>query len=126
MIDESFYDGYEGENEVVVYYNQDSEKIGFKIWNGYFDNLLSGCYNAEIHSDGLLICYQNQDGFYDEQGWSIKNIDVVISELENYSDDQVESESPVMLSMLSIIKDKLITLLQDAKKSEEIVYIDYD
>lgn len=126
MIDESFYDGYEGENEVVVYYNQDSEKIGFKIWNGYFDNLLSGCYNAEIHTDGLLICYQKQDGFYDEQGWRIKNIDVVISELEKYSDDQVESQSSEMLSMLSIIKDKLIAFLEDAKKSKKIVYIDYD
>jgi hypothetical protein len=126
MIDESFYDGYEGVNEVVVYYNQDSDKIGFKIWNGYFVNLLSGCYNIEIHTDGLLICYQNQDGFYEEQGWRIKNIDVVISELENYSDNHIESQSSVMLTMLSIIKEKLITLLEEAKKSEKIVYIDYD
>ncbi|WP_312071751.1 hypothetical protein [Anaerotignum propionicum] len=102
MIDESFYDGYEGVNEVVVYYNQDSDKIGFKIWNGYFVNLLSGCYNIEIHTDGLLICYQNQDGFYEEQGWRIKNIDVVISELENYSDNHIESQSSVMLTMLWI------------------------
>ncbi|MGD1819842.1 MAG: hypothetical protein ACPKOI_08200 [Pleomorphochaeta sp.] len=126
MIDESFYDGYEGENEVVIYYNQDRNKIGFKIWNGYFDNLLSGCYNAEIHIDGLLICYQNQDGFYDEQEWSIKNIDVVISELEKYSDNQVNSQSSVMLSMLPIIKDKLIRFLENAKKIKKTVYIDYD
>jgi len=126
MIDESFYEGYEGENEVVVYYNQDGEKSGFKIWNGYFDNLLSGCYGTEIHTDGLLICYKNQNGFYDEQGWRIKNLDVVISELENFSDNKVESQSSEMLSMLPIIKDKLVTLLEDAKKYEEIVYIDYD
>lgn len=126
MIDESFYDGYEGENEVVVYYNQDSEKIGFKIWNGYFDNLLSGCYDAEIHTDGLLICYQNQDGFYDEQEWRIKNLDVVISELKKFSNNQVESQSSEILSTLPIIKDKLVTLLENAKKSEKSVYIDYD
>jgi len=44
----------------------------------------------------------------------------VISELKKFSDNQVESKSSEMLSMLPIIKDKLIALLEDAKKVKKL------
>lgn len=123
MIDERYYKGYEGEIEVVIY---SGDKKGLKVWEGYFENLLLGCFNGKIKQNGLLSCWQKRDGFYDEHPWKIPNIELAIGELRQFAEDRVETDSPQMISSLKQLKENLLVLLQESKNKKLDVYIDYN
>lgn len=126
MINDKYYNGYEGETEVLFYYNQNDQKNGLRIWNGYFENLLIGCYDKIIRDDGILICYQSQIGFYDESEWKIRSIETVISELKRYKENNNQSKNLDILLETRALRNDLIELLQQAKLHNKDAYIVYD
>ena len=98
MINEKYYKGFEGEVEIVLYYfAEDGEKNGWKLWEGYFENLLSGCFGNEIKNTGLLDSYVTHEGFYDEKPWKIKDISTAICEIGQFEKENVVTESSNML-----------------------------
>jgi len=126
MIDNTYCINYMYEIELEIYYqNSDGEKVGHKIWRGYFENLLDGCYGKNIAEDGILHGYMLQEEWYDEKPWEIKNIHTAIRELKAYDKDKVECDSN-MLVKLETLKNELINLFNEAVKNEQPVYIDYN
>ena len=126
MIDNKYRINYMYEIEIEIYYkNNNSEKIGYKIWRGYFENLLDGCYGENIAEDGILHGYMLQEEWYDEKPWEIRNIDTAILELERYNKNNVKSGDDI-LDKLEDLKKELIKLLKEAKENNHSVYIEYD
>ena len=40
MLNNKYYDGYEGEERIKIWFEDDnSEEIGFIIWNGFFNTI---------------------------------------------------------------------------------------
>lgn len=127
MIDNKYYQGFEGELDVDIYYtNDENEHIGFKLWEGYFENILSGVYHENYKSDGLLNSYVLHEGWYDEAPWKVKNIFTAIAELNQYDENNIEPELKNLFSALQEITKKLIMLFEDCKNQKKDIYIDYD
>ena len=66
-----YYEGYEGEGEVKVWSEENGNEDGIVIWIGFFNIILEGCFSSEFQKNGIIECYFNQDGFYDEK-WEMK------------------------------------------------------
>lgn len=127
MINEKYYKGFEGEIEIVLYYfGEDGEKNGWKLWEGYFENLLAGCFGNEIKNTGLLDSYVTHEGFYDEKPWKIKDIFTAICEIGQFEKENVVTESSNMLLTLEEIKNDLLQFLEAAINNNNEVFVDYD
>ena len=68
MLDKRYYEGYEG--EVKVWSEENGNQDGIVIWIGFFDTILEGCFSQEFQKNGIIECYFNQDGFYDNR-WEV-------------------------------------------------------
>lgn len=127
MINENYYKGFEGEKDLdIYYYQEDGEKTGLKIWDGYFELLLSACWLGQVSKGGLLECYADREGFYEEKPWRISNIDVVIKELLQYSPEFEKDISLSMKETLSVLQKDLLMLLDFAVLHNKDIYIDFD
>ena len=77
MLDTRYYEGYEGEGEVKVWSEENGNEDGIVIWIGFFNTILEGCFISEFQKNGIIECYFNQDGFYDEK-WEMKYPHIVL------------------------------------------------
>ncbi len=91
MVDKRYYEGYEPEKGFVVYWDEENQ---MEIWEGYLNLLFSACYHGLSSTQGLLECYRNWNGFYEEEGWKIPDLDVAIKELECFDEKMGEPVSP--------------------------------
>lgn len=127
MIDDKYYKGFEGEVDVDIYYlNDKNERIGYKLWDGYFENILSGAYHENFKVDGMLNSYSSHEGWYDEVPWKVENIITAIEELNQYDENNIEQELRNMFSKLREITKKLIILFEDCISNGKDIYIDYN
>ena len=125
MIDKSYNQGFGYEKEVVVYYTAPSGKEGYEMWEGYFENLLQGCYNDKIAQGGILYGYMMQEEWCDESPWKIGNVRLALEELELFSEDSIP-EMDIMHRKLRDIQQKLLSLLKHASEHGYDVYIEYN
>lgn len=82
MLDERYYEGFEGEEQVTIWCDED----GMVIWSGYFETILEGCWRSDFSHDGIVKCYHNRDGFFDgvwEITLSIAKSIIMFWKLEN-------------------------------------------
>ena len=127
MIDNTYNKGFEGEIDVEIYYvNDTQEKVGYRLWDGYFENILSGAYYENHKDDGLLDSYCLHKGWYDETPWKLENINSAIEELNNYDEKKLEPELEHMYGMLRIILNAIKELFKECKSNMKDIYIDYD
>ena len=128
MIDDKYFEGFEGEREVYIYYvdKKTQEKTGLLIWEGYFEFLLSACYFKNFEPGGLLECYFYVNGFYDDSPWKIKNILLVIKELNKFDVNNVESNDGDTINVLIKLRKEILSFLKKANKEKEDVYIEYN
>ena len=73
MLNKQYYEGYEGEGEVKIWYEDGQDENGIVIWIGFWETILEGCYIPDYQSNGIIECYFNHNGFYDDV-WSRKLI----------------------------------------------------
>ena len=126
-LDNEFYIGFENEIDVDIYYlNNENEYVGLKLWDGYFENILSGCYSENIASDGLLKSYARHGGWYDESPWKVENISTAICELKQYDEQNIEPELKNLFLRLQEIRDKLLLLFIESVNHKKDIYISYD
>ena len=125
MIDSTYYNGFGAEKEVVIYYMTPKGKEGHEIWDGYFENLLRGCYNDSIVKGGILYGYMTQTEWCDESPWKIENVQLAISELKLFSEASIP-DMDIMLKKLRDIQIKLLRLLENAFEQGSDVYIEYN
>lgn len=123
MLNEKYYEGFEGEPEVKIY---TKENTGFRCWIGYLENLFSGCYNAQIAKDGLLHCYQTCEGFYEEETWRLPNISMAIEELKLFDEKRADITSYDILQQTKFLKEDLLAFLDTARVKNFQIYVEYD
>jgi hypothetical protein len=99
-------------------------KEGYEIWDGYFENLLRGCYSEKINKGGILYGYMTQEEWCDESPWKIENLSLAIEELKLFSEDNIP-EASIMFEELRNIQLKLLSLLEYASKHRHNAYIEY-
>jgi hypothetical protein len=131
MIDEKYYKGFEYEIEVIIYYLLDGgEKKGWKIWEGYFETLFSGCYFKGYSDTGILSSWNEHIGFYDEKPWAIKDNSTVVHELIQFSTDNIETTSEPgsdsLIQAVSELKEDLLLFFKNASENKWVVFIEYD
>ena len=126
MIETKYIQGFEEEGEVFGYSANKADNRGLRIWEGYFENLLSGCYSEHFQPGGLMECYCNQNGFYEESPWKIKNLKVAINDLEGFKADNVETTIPEMKKTVLALKDELVSFIKEALENKREVLIEYN
>lgn len=118
MIDNKYYDGFEGEPRIVFFndYNK------FIMRNGYFEIILASLLDTNLEKEGLLEEYYNHEGWYDDSPWMIPDISLTIRQLKQFNLNKVEQSEN--------IKDVLPELVQEIIKfiesSSERIWIEYD
>ena len=120
MIDKRYYEGYEPEDGFVVYWDEENQ---MEIWEGYLDFLFSACYHGLSSTQGLLECYRNWNGFYEEEGWKIPDLDVAIKELECFDEKMGEPVSPDFAEDIRRVQKDLLAFLEKARQMKKNVFI---
>ena len=100
MLDTRYYEGYEGEGEVKVWSEENGNEDGIVIWIGFFNTILEGCFSSEFQKNGIIECYFNQDGFYDEK-WEMKYPHIVLEELKRFNEINKMPEIDDEITMLN-------------------------
>ena len=96
--------------------------LGYEIWDGYFENLLRGCYNDKIVKGGILYGYMTQEEWCDISPWKIENVRLAVDELEFFSEENIP-EMHIMFTELRDIQQKLLSLLKDAQEHSHDIFI---
>lgn len=126
MLNNKYYDGYEGEERIKIWFEDDnSEEIGFIIWNGFFNTILEGCFYSDFQKNGIIECYYNQNGFYDEI-WEMIHPEIVLEELRRFNDNSLDTQNKEISVIVKEVIGQLISLINAAVSKKEKIYIEYE
>lgn len=125
MLDKRYYEGYEGEGEVKVWSEENGNQDGIVIWIGFFDTILEGCFSQEFQKNGIIECYFNQDGFYDNR-WEMKYPHIVLEELKSFNEKLLYKIDEEIIKESKEVIEQLIFFINIAVKNERIIYVEYD
>ena len=120
MVDKRYYEGYEPEDGFVVYWDEENQ---MEIWEGYLNLLFAACYHGLSSTQGLLECYRNWNGFYEEESWKIPDLDVAIKELECFDEKRGEPVSPSLAEDIRRLQKDLLVFLEKARQMKKNVFI---
>ncbi len=123
MLDKRYYEGYEG--EVKVWSEENGNQDGIVIWIGFFDTILEGCFSQEFQKNGIIECYFNQDGFYDNR-WEMKYPNIVLKELKSFNEKLLYKIDEEIIKESKEVIEQLIFFINIAVKNERIIYVEYD
>lgn len=128
MINTKYFNGFESEPDIMIYYVHSNIEYAIQIWQGYFEILLEGCYKENFKDDGLLLSYVTVTGFYDEEVFKIKNLKTVLNELNNFNIYNIEHfyELNDLVKKVINLKNELISFFKSAQKLNEDVFIKYN
>ena len=104
MLDKKYYCGYEGEGEIIIW----NDENAIAIWIGYFDTILEGCFHLGFQKNGILECYFNQNGFYEER-WEIKYPNIVLEELKKFNEESLNTKDEYMIK----ISKEIIKIIEE-------------
>jgi hypothetical protein len=125
MLDKRYYEGYEGEGEVKVWSEENGNQDGIVIWIGFFDTILEGCFSQEFQKNGIIECYFNQDGFYDNR-WEMKYPNIVLKELKSFNEKLLYKIDEEIIKESKEVIEQLIFFINIAIKNERIIYVEYN
>lgn len=126
MLNNKYYDGYEGEERIKIWFEDDnSEEIGFIIWHGFFNTILEGCFYSDFQKNGIIECYYNQNGFYDEI-WEMIHPEIVLEELRRFNDNSLDTQNKEIIVIVKEVIGQLISLINAAVSKKEKIYIEYE
>jgi len=120
-LDEKFYDGFEGEPEIIfslVKSNGEKEEIG--IWDGYFNVIMNKIKPQKEGWTSLAYYFQLYIGWYDESPWLISNIPEACEQLKEIDKESFENKEE------KEILESIICMLEKAIFNNEKVYISYE
>ncbi|MCE5170381.1 hypothetical protein LQV63_13780 [Paenibacillus profundus] len=131
VINDSYYVGFEGEPELVFMYENITERLELRVWNGYFETLLNFMIEQQVPiQNGILHEYYIHEGWYEESPWEIKNIKEAIQLFRSFdvirlTEDGIKASENIV-SMLPALTSDIITFLEQANDSGDRVFIIYD
>ena len=125
MLDKTYYEGYEGEGEVKIWSDENGSEKGMIVWMGFFDAILEGCFSSEFSPNGIIQCYFNQDGFYDDK-WVMRYPYIVLEELKNFNENLLDTRNEEIIKKSKEIIEQLISFINVAINNERKIYIEYN
>ena len=125
MLDTRYYEGYEGEGEVKVWSEENGNEDGIVIWIGFFNTILEGCFSSEFQKNGIIECYFNQDGFYDEK-WEMKYPHIVLEELKRFNEKLLDTRNEEIIKKSKEVVEQLVSFINMAVRNEKNIYVEYD
>lgn len=91
MLDKRYYEGYEGEGKVKIWSDENGNENGMVVWIVFFNTILEGCFSSEFSPNGIIKCYFNQDGFYDNK-WEMRYPHIVLEELKKFNEKFLDTK----------------------------------
>lgn len=125
MLDKKYYEGYEEDGQVSVWSEDDGEKDGLIIWSGFFETILEGCFTENFHKQGIVACYFDHTGFYDDK-WEMRYPRVVLDELQYFDESALTTDDQTLIEESKEIIEQLISFIEAAIKDKKRIYIEYD
>lgn len=83
MVNEKYYEGYEGDEEILfrLYVNKEEvESVG--IWGGYFSTIIKLIPPQDGGWVGFPYYYHLNSGWHDEENWYVPDIDLFYKQLQ--------------------------------------------
>lgn len=115
-----YYLGFEGEPEIrFMYISSDNTRFSIKMWEGYFDTIMSYIQPTTVGEKGLFYYYHTHTGWYDHSPWKLLDVSGVINELQAIDKTLLDQ------ICLGILNDMYKLALQ-AKKQATYIWITYD
>ena len=121
MLDERYYEGFEGEGQVTIWCDED----GMVIWSGYFETILEGCWRSDFSHDGIVKCYHNRDGFFDGV-WEMQYPHIVLDELDKFDEKLLNTDSKGMIEKSKEVISQLVSFINGAIENKRRIYVEYD
>ncbi|WP_086444063.1 hypothetical protein [Candidatus Enterococcus lemimoniae] len=118
MIDNRFYEGFEGEAELSFVAN-DNKLV---IWNGYFEIILDNLLDCNVEKEGIVKEYFNHEGWYDDSPWLIEDNSLAVSQLKCFDINKIDQTS--MKDDLEEVVKIIISFLENNRLSK--IYIEYE
>ncbi|MFL0251970.1 hypothetical protein ACJDT4_16240 [Clostridium neuense] len=120
-IDERYYDGFEGEPEMIfTLVKINGEKEEFGIWDGYFIRFIEKVEPKENGWTGLAYYYHLDIGWFEESPWLVENL------MESYEQlKEIDIESFEYYEEKEVLR-KIICLFKHAIDNGEKIYISYE
>lgn len=125
MLDKKYYEGYEGEGEVKIWSNENGNENGMIVWIGYFNTILEGCFSSEFSPNGIIECYFNQDGFYDDK-WEMRYPHIVLEELKKFNEKILDTKDEEIIKISKEIIEQLVFFINVAVKNKRNIYVEYN
>ena len=125
MLDKKYYEGYEGEGEVKIWSNGNDNENGMIVWIGYFNTILEGCFSSEFSPNGIIECYFNQDGFYDDK-WEMRYPHIVLEELNKFNERILDTKDNEIIKISKEIIEQLVFFINVAVKNKRNIYVEYN
>lgn len=108
MIDERYYDGFEGDEEICIrlLINEvEVESIG--IWGGYFSSIIKLISPQNEGWTGFAYYFHLNIGWYDEENWEVPNIPLFYKQLCEIDESMLSyNEDKEVLHILQAIFKK--------------------
>lgn len=83
MVNEKYYEGYEGDEEILLRLYIDKEEVeSVGIWGGYFSEIIKLIPPREEGWVGFSYYYHLNSGWYDEENWFVPDIDLFYEQLQ--------------------------------------------
>ena len=120
MENNKYYKGFEGEGCIEIWTDQNR----MIIWEGYFNTILEGCYQPDYSPDGILKCYVNQDGFFDDI-WEMQHPLIVLEELKRFDENCLNTTDHNLIRESKEIIEELTSFIIQAVNYGEKIYIEY-
>ncbi len=124
MLDKRYYEGYEGEGEVKIWSDKNGNENGMVVWIGFFNTILEGCFNSEFSPNGIIECYFNQDGFYDNK-WEMRYPHIVLEELKKFNEKLLDTKDEEIIKESKEVIEQLVFFISVAIKNERNIYVEY-
>jgi hypothetical protein len=120
-IDEKYYDGFEGEPEMIfTLVKINGEKEGFGIWDGYFITIIEKVEPKENGWTGLAYYYHLYIGWFEENPWLVENL------IESYEQlKEIDIESFEYNEDKEVLR-KIMCLFKEAIDNGDKIYISYE
>lgn len=120
-IDESYYEGFEGEPEIIFYLELQGEYLKkFGVWDGYFDEIIEKIEFGEKGWEGLAYYYHLFIGWYEESPWLIPNLQEAYEQIINIDIKKFNEKEEKDIII------KIARLMEEAIERKGNVYISYD
>lgn len=108
LVDNRYYNGFEGEPEIQFVYKKDNDTDIFIIWEGYFDQIMRLIKPDENGWNGMAYCYNMYTGWYEKSPWNIENLHLALRQFESIEEYMLNKEAADVLKKICDILKKAI------------------